>query len=113
MSSAIRTHPYSVVSVALQRITNPSWLIVPSSSLTLHKPTNLFTIMDTNASSMAFFKNMKCNSAPSSSSPRPSSRLFSFKSSKPSRVSQVGTYNPSHEKIMSSNNSSASTLPRH
>ncbi|KAF9154052.1 hypothetical protein BG015_001994 [Linnemannia schmuckeri] len=64
--------------------------------------------MDTNVSSMAFFKNMKCNSAPSSSSARSSSRLFSFKSSKSSCVSQVGAYNPSHERIIS-----ASTLPRH
>ncbi|KAF9538932.1 hypothetical protein EC957_006017 [Mortierella hygrophila] len=69
--------------------------------------------MDTNASSMAFFRNMKCNSAPSSSSPRSSSRLFSFKSNKPSRVSQVSAYSPAHEKVMSSNNSSTSTLPRH
>ncbi|KAG0311000.1 hypothetical protein BGZ97_012151 [Linnemannia gamsii] len=69
--------------------------------------------MDTNASSMAFFKNMKCNNAPSTSSTRSSSRLFSFKSSKPSRVPQVGAFNPALEKIMSSNNSSASTLPRH
>ncbi|KAF9088975.1 hypothetical protein BGX23_007000 [Mortierella sp. AD031] len=70
--------------------------------------------MDTNASSMAFFKNMKCNNAPSSpSTPRSSSRFFSFKSNKASRASQVGAYNPGQEKIMSSNNSSASTLPRH
>ncbi|KAG9073040.1 hypothetical protein KI688_000822 [Linnemannia hyalina] len=69
--------------------------------------------MDTNASSMAFFKNMKCNSAPSSSSPRSSSRLFSFKSKKPSRVSQASAFNPAHEKVMSSNNNSASTLLRH
>ncbi|KAF9904673.1 hypothetical protein EC991_002420 [Linnemannia zychae] len=71
--------------------------------------------MDTNTSSMAFFKNMKCNNTTtaSASSSRSSSRLFSFKSNKPSRVSQIGAYNPAHEKIMSSNNSSASTLPRH
>ncbi|KAG0370229.1 hypothetical protein BGX24_002100, partial [Mortierella sp. AD032] len=59
--------------------------------------------------------NMKCNNAASSSSTssRSTGRFFSFKSNKPSRVSQVGAYNPSHEKIMSSNNSSESTLTRH
>ncbi|KAF9923845.1 hypothetical protein FBU30_006104 [Linnemannia zychae] len=66
--------------------------------------------MDTNASSMAYFKNMKCNNFSAS---RPSSRIFSFKSKKASRASQVGTYNPGQEKTMSSNNFSASTLPRY
>ncbi|KAG0284218.1 hypothetical protein BGZ96_011387 [Linnemannia gamsii] len=61
--------------------------------------------MDTNASSMAFFKNMKCNNAPSTASTAStssSSRFFSFKSSKPSRTSQVGAYNPAYEKIIAS-----------
>ncbi|KAG0032532.1 hypothetical protein BGZ81_010684 [Podila clonocystis] len=58
--------------------------------------------MDTNISSMAFFKNMKCNKTSTSSSTS-RSRFFG---SKASRASQIGPLNPALEKIMSSNNSS-------
>ncbi|KAF9373658.1 hypothetical protein CPB97_000382, partial [Podila verticillata] len=59
--------------------------------------------MDTNISSMAFFKNMKCNKTSSSSSSSSRSRFFGSKASRPS---QIGPLNPASEKIMSSNNSS-------
>ncbi|KAF9330464.1 hypothetical protein BG006_006567 [Podila minutissima] len=62
--------------------------------------------MDTNISSMAFFKNMKCTSSSSTTHSR-------FFGSKTSRASQIGPLNPATEKIMFSNNSSASTLPRY
>ncbi|GJJ70455.1 hypothetical protein EMPS_02804 [Entomortierella parvispora] len=71
--------------------------------------------MDTNTSSMAFFKNMKCNGRPTSStsSSRSSGSFFSFKSSnKASRASQIGPLNLGSEKVMSSNNSSSSSLSR-
>ncbi|KAG0088408.1 hypothetical protein BGZ93_001979 [Podila epicladia] len=66
--------------------------------------------MDTNISSMAFFKNMKCNKTSIASSSTSRSRFFG---SKTSRASQISPLNSASEKIMSSNNSSASTLPRY
>ncbi|KAF9315261.1 hypothetical protein BG003_003217 [Podila horticola] len=66
--------------------------------------------MDTNISSMAFFKNMKCNKTSTSSPSTSRSRFFG---SKASRASQIGPLNPASEKIMFSNSSSVSTLPRY